>query len=164
MTKINKHTAYSNMTMTGAAQYQVPVYKVQLVKEDSISSDISSIDQPSQVAAMVMDDLRNEDREKFMIVMLNTKNKVIGFNLVSMGTLNASIVHPREVFKPAIIAGAGSVILIHNHPSGDPSPSQEDIEVTKRMVASGDVLGITVRDHLVIGDGVFVSFREKGLL
>jgi DNA repair protein RadC len=164
MTKINKHTAYSNMAMTGAAQYQVPVYKVQLVKEDSVSSDVSSISQPSQVANMVMDDLRNEDREKFMIVMLNTKNKVIGLNLVSMGCLDSTILHPRETFKPAVIAGAAAIILIHNHPSGDCTPSHEDIEGTKRMAEAGKVLGIAVRDHLVIGDGVFYSFREHGLL
>lgn len=104
------------------------------------------------------------DQEQFLVVLLNTKNMVIDVECVSVGTLTASLVHPREVFKPAIRRSAHSVILAHNHPSGDPTPSREDRDVTSRLIQAGRLIGIEVLDHLVIGDGRYTSFRERGLL
>lgn len=100
------------------------------------------------------------DREEFLTVMLDGKNRALGFHVVSVGTLTASLVHPREVFKAAILANAAAVILVHNHPSGDPTPSAEDVAITERLRQAGDLLGIRVLDHVVIGDGRYVSFAD----
>lgn len=104
------------------------------------------------------------DREEFVIIGLDGKNRTIFFNSVSVGSLNASIVHPREVFKMAILGNAASLILCHNHPSGDPVPSPEDIEITKRLVAAGELLGIKILDHIIFGDGEYKSFADSGLI
>jgi len=96
--------------------------------------------------------------------LLNQKNGIIGINTVSVGNLSSSIVHPREVFKPAIVAGAASIIVAHNHPSGDPTPSSNDIYVTTRLKEAGDILGIAVLDHVIIGDGCYVSLKARDLL
>ena len=101
------------------------------------------------------------DREHFVVLLLDIKNKVIGINTVSIGNLDSSIAHPREVFKPAILSNAGSILLAHNHPSGDPTPSREDIEITHRLVNAGNILGINVLDHIIIGDG-YRSLKEAG--
>ncbi|MGB9887236.1 MAG: RadC family protein [Moorellales bacterium] len=119
---------------------------------------------PAEVAELVMEEMRYLDREHFRTLSLNTKNRVLYLDTISVGSLNSSLVHPREVFKRAVMHSAASVILIHNHPSGDPTPSAEDIEVTRRLVQAGNILGIAVLDHLVIGDGRYVSFKEQGLL
>jgi DNA repair protein RadC len=97
-----------------------------------------------------------------LVVPLDTKNRVLGFHVVSVGSLGASLVHPREVFKIAILANAASVILVHNHPSGDPEPSAEDRRVTERLKEAGELVGIPVLDHVVIGDGRYVSFTDRG--
>ncbi len=123
-----------------------------------------SITTPRQTADLFMEDLRYKKKEYFKILLLNTKNHVISKEEISVGSLSASIVHPREIFNIPLRKSAASVILIHNHPSGDPSPSQEDLEVTRRLVDAGNILGVIVRDHIIIGDGCFFSFREKGLL
>jgi DNA repair protein RadC len=104
------------------------------------------------------------DREMFAVVLLDGKNQVIGFNVVSVGSLTAALVHPREVFKPAILANAAAIILVHNHPSGDPEPSAEDRAITARLKEAGELLGIRVLDHVVIGDGRHVSFADEQLL
>jgi len=104
------------------------------------------------------------DREEFLALLLDTKNVMLGFHVVSVGTLAAVIVHPREVFKPAILANAASILLIHNHPSGDPDPSEEDIAVTKRIKKAGELLDIPVLDHVIIGDGAYFSFADKKML
>jgi DNA repair protein RadC len=102
------------------------------------------------------------DREEFIVVLLNAKNDLIGFNVVSVGTLTASLVHPREVFKPVVLSNAAAIMLLHNHPSGDPSPSVEDLHITKRLREIGEVFGVKVLDHLVMGDGRYVSFVDDG--
>lgn len=104
------------------------------------------------------------DREMFVVLLLDGKNRALGFNTVSVGSLTAALVHPREVFKPAILANAASVVLVHNHPSGDPEPSQEDRAITERLKHAGDLLGIKVLDHVVIGDGTYWSFADEHLL
>lgn len=123
-----------------------------------------TIRKPQDVAAMMMDELRFLKKEQFVCLFLDTKNHVIGKETLSIGTLNASLVHPREVFRAAIKAGCASIICIHNHPSGDPTPSPEDVRLTKRLVESGELVGIDVLDHLVIGDNQFISLKEQGLM
>ena len=110
--------------------------------------------------------LADVDREHFVVLMLDQKNKVIGFHTVSIGSLTASIVHPREVFKPAMLSNAAALILAHNHPSGQPQPSQEDRTLTVRLVAAGKLLGMAILDHIIIGDGTsaYFSFADEGLL
>jgi len=108
--------------------------------------------------------LRHLRKERFLCVLLDAKHRVIREELVSEGILTASLVHPREVFAPAIRESAGGLALIHNHPSGDPEPSPEDHEVTQRLHAVGELVGIRVVDHVIIGDGCYVSFLERGLL
>ncbi|WP_027409462.1 RadC family protein [Anoxybacteroides tepidamans] len=117
---------------------------------------------PEDGARYVMDDMRFLSQEHFVAIYLNTKNQVIHRKTVFIGSLNASIVHPREVFKEAIKRSAASVICAHNHPSGDPTPSREDIEVTKRLAECGRIIGIELLDHLIIGDQKFISLKEKG--
>ena len=104
------------------------------------------------------------DREEFVIIGLDGKNRMQFLNSVSMGCLTSSIVHPREVFKAAILGNAASLILCHNHPSGDPTPSPEDVEITKRLVECGKLLGIAILDHVIIGENSYVSLADKGLL
>ena len=99
-----------------------------------------------------------------MILLLDTKHRVLDQMTISTGSLNLNIVHPREVFHAAVRQSAAAVIVLHNHPSGDPTPSEEDIELTDRLVRAGEVMGIKVLDHLIIGDGQYLSFSEKGLL
>ena len=123
-----------------------------------------AVHSPLDVVSLVMEEMRFLDREHFRAISLNTKNQVLSVDTVSVGSLNTSVVHPREVFKRAIALSAAAVILVHNHPSGDPSPSREDLQVTRRLVEAGNLLGISVLDHVVIGDGRYVSFREKGLM
>ncbi|ANB59601.1 RadC family protein [Anoxybacteroides amylolyticum] len=117
---------------------------------------------PEDGAKYVMDDMRFLSQEHFVAIYLNTKNQVIHRKTVFIGSLNASIVHPREVFKEAIKRSAASIICVHNHPSGDPTPSREDIEVTRRLAECGRIIGIELLDHLIIGDQKFISLKEKG--
>lgn len=97
-------------------------------------------------------------------MLLDGKNRLAGFNVVSIGSLTASLVHPREVFKAAILANAAAMIVVHNHPSGDPTPSAEDIAITQRLRQAGELLGISLLDHVVIGDDRYVSFADEGIL
>lgn len=108
--------------------------------------------------------LRDLDYEEFRVLLMNTQHAVLSELTVTRGILDASVVHPREVFKPAVVESAAALILVHNHPSGDPAPSADDRKVTRQLVAAGEVLGIPVLDHVVIGDARYVSFVEAGLL
>lgn len=119
---------------------------------------------PEDGADYVMEDMRKLDQEHFIALYLNTKNQIIHHQTIFIGTLNSSVVHPREIFREAVRRSSASVIVAHNHPSGDPTPSPEDINVTKRLVKAGKIMGIEVLDHLVIGDNKFVSLKEKGYL
>jgi DNA repair protein RadC len=117
---------------------------------------------PEDAAKLVREDLRYLQKEHFVVLFLNTKNHVIAQETLSIGSLNASIVHPREVFKAAIKRSSASIICIHNHPSGDPTPSPEDIQITKRLSESGKIIGIELLDHIVIADHKFISLKEQG--
>lgn len=145
------------------ASFKIPVVKVSLVRETAVTATREHIGGPADVFAIVNQLIGCEDREHLLVLLLNTKNRVIGVNTVSVGDLSSSIVHPREVYKPAILAGAASIILSHNHPSGDPTPSAEDVAVTKRIQQGGELLGIDLLDHIIVGDGTFVSLKERGL-
>lgn len=122
------------------------------------------INSPQDVAHLVMEEMRYLDREHFRIVSLSTKNHVLGISSVSIGSLNSSLVHPRECFKEAIRRNSNAIILLHNHPSGDPTPSREDVDVTKRLADGGKILGIEVLDHVIIGDNRYISLKERGIL
>lgn len=125
---------------------------------------LSKITCPDDVSALLMAELRYKKQEHFMIVILDTKNQVTAIETITIGTLNASLVHPREVFCRAIRKSANGVILVHNHPSGDPQPSREDQLLTERLCESGKIIGISILDHVVLGDGRYYSFKENGLL
>jgi DNA repair protein RadC len=119
---------------------------------------------PSQIFNHFHYRFRDRRREYFLALLLDGKNRVIREEQISEGSLNQSIVHPREVFSPAVRESAAAVILVHNHPSGDPTPSREDREITRRLKEAGDIMGIRVLDHIIIGDGGYLSFVEQGLL
>lgn len=109
--------------------------------------------------------LQESDREQFFLICLNVKNEPTAIHTVSIGSLDSSIVHPRETFKAAVLANASSIIVAHNHPSGDPTPSQPDLEVTKRLQEAGELLGIPVLDHIIVGtEGAYVSLKEGGYM
>lgn len=135
---------------------------IELAKRLNTPEPTKAIRSPKDVADLVSD-MRYLDREHFKVILLNTKNHVIRIETVSIGTLNSSAVHPREVFKAAIRYSAAGVILVHNHPSGDCSASQQDIDITKRLIEAGEIVGISVVDHVIIGDR-YLSFKEKGLI
>lgn len=131
-----------------------------LAVEDGLENPV--IKTAGDVARLVGPEMQALDREHFKILLLNTKNEVIRIHTVSIGSLNASVVHPRECFRPAIAAQANSIILVHNHPSGDVEPSKEDENLTRRLVAAGDVIGIKVLDHVIIAGNKHVSLMERG--
>lgn len=119
---------------------------------------------PEVVANLVMEEMKFLQKEHFNIVILDTKNQIISIENISIGTLNASIVHPRDVYKAAIQKNGNAIILVHNHPSGDVTPSNEDINITKRLVEAGNLMGIKVLDHLIIGYETYLSMKEKNLM
>lgn len=116
---------------------------------------------PADVFRMLGAEARSWDRERFLCLLVDGRHKVIGLDEVSVGTATAALVHPREVFKAAIVATACGIILIHNHPSGDPTPSSEDREITNRLKEASDILGIPILDHIVLGHGRFYSFADS---
>jgi DNA repair protein RadC len=124
--------------------------------------DAPQIRSPRDAAELVRDELRFLTKEHFIVLFLNTKNRVIGKETLSIGSLNASIVHPREVFRSAIQRNSASIICAHNHPSGDPTPSPEDIDVTRRLAEAGRLIGIELLDHIIIADQTHVSLKELG--
>jgi len=118
---------------------------------------------PEDVAAEVRSQLKGKKKEHFLVLCLDTRNRLINRKLVSVGSLDTSIVHPREVFNEAVSSCAASVIFAHNHPSGDPEPSKEDVELTKRLAKAGEVMGIDVLDHIIVCDKGFVSLKARNL-
>ncbi len=116
------------------------------------------------VNQVLLKEMRDYDREHFLVLYLDRKGGVIAKENVSVGGLHSSIVHPREVFKTAVKRSAASIILAHNHPSGDPAPSREDIDITRRLIDAGNIMGIEIIDHVIIGENTYCSFKEKGLI
>ncbi len=129
-----------------------------------ISIPKNNLTSPEKVSNIFMEEMRYYDKERFKVAMLDIKGHIIYIEEISVGDLNSSLVHPREVFKSAIKKSAASIILVHNHPSGNPNPSTEDIEITKRLQNAGKLLGIEVLDHIIIGDGDFVSLKKEKLI
>lgn len=123
-----------------------------------------SIRSPEDCATYMMDEMRFLTQEHFITLFLNTKNQIIHRQTIFIGGLNSSLVHPREIFKEAVRRSAASIICLHNHPSGDPNPSKEDIDVTKRLSECGKIMGIELLDHLIIGEYKYVSLKEKGYI
>jgi DNA repair protein RadC len=141
----------------------VNLVRISVVRERSVKYD-SAITSSKTAADLFRTFMSDLDREVIAVVMLDTKNKPIGINVVSVGILDSTIVHPREVFKPAILMGAAAIILCHNHPSGDPEPSHADKRVTERIAEAGRLLGIELLDHIILGDDRHTSLKERGAL
>lgn len=144
--------------------YTPPRYRVMLVKESGVTAGDVRISDSQKAYRLLQPLFDGLDREHFMVVGLDAKHAVIGINTVSIGSVTMSIVHPREVFKPLILMNTSAVLLAHNHPSGDPTPSQEDRALTRRLKEGGDLLGIAVLDHLVLGESRYYSFADHGAL
>lgn len=144
--------------------YRIPIYGVQLIRERSVTVDLKKITCAEDAAKICIEYLEGVDREHFITLLLDTKHNLRGIHTVSVGSLDSSVVHPREVLKPAILANSSAIIIAHNHPSGDPTPSQEDIKVTHRLVEASRIIGIELLDHIIIGERRFVSLRTEGYI
>lgn len=148
-----------------AIEKKFSAYELKLVKESEWTYEVDNkVSSPMQAYLIInkVFSLESLAEEKFVMLCFNTKNAVVGAFEVSKGSLNTSIVHPREVFKRAILSNANAILFAHNHPSNDLNPSSEDINITKRLESAGDVIGIKVLDHLIIGESNFYSFKENG--
>ncbi len=143
---------------------RVDIVQVKMVKERSVLYSTRRIQSTSDADELVRQFLDELDREAMIVVTLNAKSEPTCLQVISIGSLSASIVHPREVFKVAILSNAYSILLAHNHPSGDTTPSQEDIKLTKRIKNASDIMGISLLDHLIIGSDGYYSFKENGEL
>ena len=146
-----------------AAQIIAAIELGKRIKRQGIHDNIK-VNRPEIIANLVMDTMKHLEKEHFDIAILDTKNQIISIDNVSIGTLNSSIVHPRDVFNIAIKKSANALILIHNHPSGDPTPSKEDISITNRLIETGEIVGIKVLDHIIIGNERFLSMKEEKLM
>ncbi|WP_410746837.1 RadC family protein [Clostridium neonatale] len=141
---------------------RVDIVSLKMIKESSILYANRKINSPDTVVNLFRNFLDGCDREILIVCCLNTKNEPTSISTVSIGSLNSSIVHPREVFKTAVMSNAASIIISHNHPSGDTTPSKEDINITKRIKEAGDIIGIKLLDHIIIGDKNYLSLKEEG--
>ncbi len=150
--------------------YFIPLYRVSLVRDKRISFETTQLNNSKLAHPMIkklIEKHGQSDREQFCVILLNAKNGIIGFNIVSTGDLTSASVHPREVLKPAILANASAMILCHNHPSGDVTPSNSDYVVTEKIVQASKIVGIQIHEHLIISmddDDRFYSFADNGLL
>ena len=139
--------------------YRLPRYRVSLVREGSCAAEQKAIRSPEDIFTIMGPEYANAVGETAQMLALDIKNKIIGVFTVSTGSLNASIIHPRDVFQRAILSNAASVILVQNQPSGDPAPSPEDMDLTRKLVEAGRLMDIAVLDHVIVGEGVFVSLK-----
>lgn len=153
------------MAEVGAVAVQVGVVRVQLVREAVLPYAARKVEGPVSVAGLLEEYLDGADREHFVAIMLDAKCGVVAVHTVSVGSLDGTTAHPREVFKAAVLANAHSVILGHNHPSGDPTPSPQDVALTRRLMEAGKILGIEVQDHVIVGAaGRWTSLKALGAL
>lgn len=153
------------MSTKKQAAKRVEIVSLKVVKEKpSVNYPLRTIRSPEDAIELFRNFIGDSDRESFVLLCLSTKNEPTALHMVSTGTLNSSLVHPREVYKLAILANSSAVIACHNHPSGHPDPSKEDIEMTQRLKEAGELLGIDFLDHIIIGDGCHVSLKEQGLM
>ncbi len=144
------------------AAKRVDIVKIQMVKEGSLLYKNRTVHSPQNGFDLMKQFLGDVDREHFIVMCLDTKNQPTSLNICHIGSLNSSLVHPREVFKPAILSNAASIMVGHNHPSGNPEPSEADIMMTKRLEEAGDLMGIRLLDHLIIGEDTYISLKERG--
>lgn len=144
--------------------HRIPRYQVTLIRDGSIAYSYPRFTNSRDIFAEFREQFLSLDREHFFVLTLDSKNKLIGMHDISTGSINSSIVHPREVLKPVILSNAAAVIFIHNHPSGDPIPSKEDRDCTDRLVKCFNIFGIRVLDHIVIGETDYFSFADSGML
>lgn len=144
--------------------YRIPRYKVILIKDSSFKSEIKKIAKSVDAYEIMKPMMENLPVEHFQIIMLDAKNQVIGTSLVTIGLISATIISPREIFQRALLANCSGIILAHNHPSGDPTPSEEDILLTRKICEGGNVLDIKVLDHIIIGDNKYISLKEQGYM
>lgn len=158
--------SHSDSETSTFEKYRIPVVRVMLVREGSLPASPFERSRIRSATDIVreFEYLKAADREHFVVLMLDVKNRIIGLHEVSIGSLSAALVHPREVFKAAFLMNAAAICLLHNHPSGDPFPSAEDRELTMRLCEGAKLLGIPVIDHVVIGAEGYYSFAEKGLM
>lgn len=151
------------MNQTKAIAKRVNIVRVKMVRESSLLYPQRRVRMARDAIELFLTFLDETDREQFILLCLNTKNEPTAMHTVSVGSLDASIVHPREIYKAAILANSSSIIVCHNHPSGDPTPSREDINVTKMLKEAGELLGIPVLDHIIVGsEGAYYSLKERG--
>jgi DNA repair protein RadC len=141
----------------------IDVVRLEVVRDKTVEYGNKRINSPEDLATLGFKLIGNADREVFLTVCLSTKNTINAVHPVSMGSLNTSVVHPREVYKLAVINNSASVAFLHNHPSGDAEPSKEDIKVTRQLVDAGKVLGIRVLDHVIVGDEAFYSLSDNNV-
>ena len=149
------------------SRIQVSFERIALVRERVGRYELpKKIDSPDQAykAIKTITNVQEEAQEVFGVLILNTKHKIVAVHEVSRGALNSSLVHPREVFKPAVLHNAAAIICFHNHPSGDTEPSKDDIETTKRLVEAGKIMGIEVLDHIIVSDAGYASLKERGVM
>jgi DNA repair protein RadC len=139
----------------------LPRVRIEVVHDEESPFYMTPVRGPADIFKMLGTEARTWDRERFLSVLVDGRHKVIGIDEVSTGTLTASLVHPREIFKAAILANAGAIVLVHNHPSGDPTPSAEDREITARLKQVAEIVGIPILDHVVLGEVRFYSFAEQ---
>lgn len=143
----------------------IEIVKIKMVKDKETEKRYKvKITNPWDCYKVLRDLLEYEDREYFLVITLNTKNEINNITTVSTGTLNSSLVHPREVFKTSILSNANKIIIAHNHPSGNIEPSNEDKNITNRLIKCGEILGIEILDHIIIGDDLYFSFKENLLI
>jgi DNA repair protein RadC len=163
------HASVEELTQTrGIGPAKAAQIKASLELSKRLEADVGDkpkpvLKSPEDVAAVVRSQLKGKKKEHFLVLCLDTRNRLINHKLVSIGSLDTSIVHPREVFKEAVSSSAASVIFVHNHPSGDPEPSKEDVELTKRLAKAGEVIGIDVLDHIIVCDNNYLSLKAKNL-
>ena len=143
---------------------RVDIVKIKLCKESSILYEPRKINSPKDAAKLAINFLGDLDREGFIVISLDIKNQPLTINLVSIGTLNSNLIHPREVMKSAILSNAANIIVAHNHPSGILEPSKEDISITTRLKESGKIIGIELLDHLIVSNEDYISLRERGII
>lgn len=148
----------------GFKMQRIQIVSVKMVKEKNLMVEKKKLGSPSEAYKITSEYLEGADREHLVVLTLDTKNVVTSITTASVGSLNSSIVHPREIFKTAILSNAASIIIAHNHPSGDTTPSNEDINITQRIKEGGKLLGIELLDHIIVGDDTYTSLKEKGLL
>jgi DNA repair protein RadC len=175
MKKLN-HQQFQQQDLFGSISESKParrkfisVYRVSLVRDEHIKFEQTRLSNSSEAQAIIRNLIKLQgqpDREQFCVLLLDAKNKTIGLNIVSTGSLSSATVHPREVLKPAILANASAIILAHNHPSGELVPSAEDKAITRRIIQASIIIGITVHEHLIVGmeEDQYFSFADQGMI